>query len=278
MPSFFRRIHKPFKRFVFRKSKEFTEYAIKVYMQKYIRKYIMKCHKEGLGYQFEKGEMELIVNAICDSIVQASGHNQTDGQTDGGIDESCSEIVNIIYGHLRNGDSLNENVLNCRINCCVHYHLQCRLLPSSYMSSHTFIERSLPNSDGPPDTCIHKRESLLRTVQYSKELYKRLIVNRGLEHGKAKEYWLFRGPRMALTMIFVIVFTNLVNEYIKGDVSLNDRIASLINSGMVVIVGFFMLYYRLPDSIDSAVCRSAHDYYVETKTSTFGKNILTNNS
>ena len=97
------------------------------------------------------------------------------------------------------------------------------------------------------------------------DLYAEVDKNSGLEHGKVKEYWLFRGPRQAMTLLLGMFGTAFVNEMIKDDITTNDRIAYYVNSSIMLLVAFFMLYYRLPDAINSAVCRSAHDFYVSTK-------------
>ena len=99
---------------------------------------------------------------------------------------------------------------------------------------------------------------------YAKGLYAAGRTNIGLSHAKAREYWIYRGPRQLLTTICFIGAVLVVAETAL-DRTLRDRIVSISTSLLALLTAFVMLYYRLPDSIRAGVCRSAHDYYVEQK-------------
>lgn len=93
-------------------------------------------------------------------------------------------------------------------------------------------------------------------------------TNIGLSHAKAREYWIYRGPRQLVTTICFIFGIFAINELIKRP-TFEDRVVNASSSMLAMLTALIMLYYRLPDSIRSGVCRSAHDYYAQGK-----KNLL----
>ena len=88
--------------------------------------------------------------------------------------------------------------------------------------------------------------------------------NEGLAHAKVREYWLYRGPRQALTMLCFVLGTLAVHEVLRTP-SPTDRLVDVVTGALAMLTACVMLYYRLPDSIHSSVSRSAHDHYVATK-------------
>tara|TARA_B100000795_G_scaffold242835_1_gene206344 strand:+ start:1757 stop:2419 length:663 start_codon:yes stop_codon:yes gene_type:complete len=86
----------------------------------------------------------------------------------------------------------------------------------------------------------------------------------GLDHSKVREYWLKRGPRIFITSIIFVVINYLLYRYFKKiDYETNIYLISI--NIIALFLSFYMLYYRLPDSIESAVARTTHDYYVKYK-------------
>ena len=123
------------------------------------------------------------------------------------------------------------------------------------------VERASPISE----LNVASLESTLDSIAtYSMSLHRNCIKNIGLDHGKVREYWIKRGPRMGATMVIFSLYSILLTE-LTGDVTNTDRLRSLAIGGCALIIAFYMLFHRLPDSIDSSICRSAHDFYVQTK-------------
>ena len=86
----------------------------------------------------------------------------------------------------------------------------------------------------------------------------------GLDHSKVREYWLKRGPRIFTTSLFFIIVNYLLYIYFKT-IDYNTNIYLILINIVTIMLSFYMLYYRLPDSIESAVARTTHDYYVKYK-------------
>ena len=97
-------------------------------------------------------------------------------------------------------------------------------------------------------------------VHFAEGLHAACCTNIGLSHAKAREYWIYRGPRQLLTTVCFVAGVVVLNEAIREQ-AFDDRVVNIATSMLATLTAFVMLYYRLPDSIRSAVCRSAHDYY-----------------
>lgn len=54
--------------------------------------------------------------------------------------------------------------------------------------------------------------TLKAVSNYALSLHKCCIKNVGLDHGKVKEYWLNRGPRMAATMLVYTLYSFIITE------------------------------------------------------------------
>lgn len=106
-----------------------------------------------------------------------------------------------------------------------------------------------------------------RLADFSVELGEALDLNVGLDHSKVREYWLTRGPRLFLTAVAFFVFCIVCQETLKGKLlAEKDRVYTIAVNCVALLVASFMLYYRLADSIEGVVARSAHDFYVSCKT------------
>jgi len=102
--------------------------------------------------------------------------------------------------------------------------------------------------------------------EYCVSLHAACASNVGLSHAKVREYWLYRGPRQLFVSVLFICGSLTLQEALR-DLSPADRAALLLTGLLALMTTFVMLYYRLPDSIRSGVCRSAHDHYVDYKKS-----------
>ena len=127
---------------------------------------------------------------------------------------------------------------------------------------------AVENNDLPPMAKFEEMSTLI--AEFAIGIKRVADTNIGLDHGKCREYWLSRGPRQFGTMCVYVIISILMSEYLK-DQSFNDRVYSFVTWLFAVIIAFFMLYYRLPDSINSSVLRSCHDFYTLDKKTTFGK-------
>ncbi len=87
---------------------------------------------------------------------------------------------------------------------------------------------------------------------------------KGLAHGKVREYWLRRGPRLLIILIAVIIFTILLAEYLT-DVTKDEHIYSLLIGINMILFNIYMLYQKLIDSISSSIMRVGHDHYKNWK-------------
>lgn len=86
----------------------------------------------------------------------------------------------------------------------------------------------------------------------------------GLDHSKVREYWLKRGPRIFISSIVLLLANYILYIYFKKIDTETNMYLIIINI-IALILSIYMLYYRLPDSIESAVARTSHDYYVKVK-------------
>lgn len=86
----------------------------------------------------------------------------------------------------------------------------------------------------------------------------------GLDHSKVREYWLKRGPRIFISSILLLLSNYILYIYLK-EIDIKTNIYLIIINIIALFLSIYMLYYRLPDSIESAVARTSHDYYVKIK-------------
>ena len=87
-----------------------------------------------------------------------------------------------------------------------------------------------------------------------------LDKEKGLAHGKVREYWLRRGPRLLLVLIFTILIT-IGLGHLLVEPTKNDQILSVLIGINMIIFNIYMLYQRLIDAISGAMMRIGHDHY-----------------
>lgn len=91
-----------------------------------------------------------------------------------------------------------------------------------------------------------------------------LNKEKGLAHGKVREYWLRRGPRLLLVLVFTILST-LGLAYLLIEPTRNDQILSILVGINMILFNIYMLYERLIDAISGAMMRIGHDHYTKWK-------------
>ena len=101
--------------------------------------------------------------------------------------------------------------------------------------------------------------------EYALDLGEAVDKNRGLDHSKVREYWLQRGPRLLATACAFFVFTIICQEFLIKETLDRNRLYNFAVNSVALLIAFFLLYFRLQDSIDASVSRSAHDAYVSYK-------------
>ncbi len=102
---------------------------------------------------------------------------------------------------------------------------------------------------------------------YSDYIIQLKIINEkdvGLDHSKVREYWLKRGPRILISSIILLLSNYILYIYLK-EIDSKTNIYLIIINIVALFLSIYMLYYRLHDSIESAVARTSHDYYVKVK-------------
>jgi hypothetical protein len=99
---------------------------------------------------------------------------------------------------------------------------------------------------------------------YINELKKFNEKDIGLDHSKVREYWLKRGPRILISSIILLLSNYILYIYLK-QIDIKTNIYLVAINIIALLLSIYMLYYRLPDSIESAVARTSHDYYVKIK-------------
>ena len=91
-----------------------------------------------------------------------------------------------------------------------------------------------------------------------------LNKEKGLAHGKVREYWLRRGPRMLLVLIITVLST-LGLALLLIEPTRNDQILSILVGVNMIIFNMYLLYQRLIDAISGAMMRIGHDHYTRWK-------------
>ena len=110
-----------------------------------------------------------------------------------------------------------------------------------------------------------------RFADYAIGLADAIDKNRGLDHSKVREYWLERAPKLFLTAVLFIVFTIVCQEFfLPGSRHKMARTKVVVVNTGALVVAILMVYWRLQNSIQASISRSAHDYYVECKSQILG--------
>jgi hypothetical protein len=263
--SFRNLIYKPLTRYCYKAGKNFTAAFMTKYIRKYLLKYVKKCGKMEVGFTFKLGVDE----KVAGKLVEALMNKDVDVTSPTCVDD-LMQLVQTIIDNPKAFDKPYNKKLTERANSHFNYwrkgyNFEPRYAESDYDGSESELDSDAEDLDD--SSASSTREETVRNIsEYALGLYVVAAKNKGLDHGKAKEYWLQRGPRQAMTMVFYVAFSFAINE-IWGDVKPVDRMKTLIIAGTAIVIAFFMLYHRLPDSIDAAVLRSCHDYYVDNKLS-----------
>ena len=111
---------------------------------------------------------------------------------------------------------------------------------------------------------IYDYELILNFSNYIINLNYIIKKDIGLDHSKVREYWLKRGPRILITFIILLVSNYILYVYLKKIDNKTNLYLILINT-IALSLSIYMLYFRLQDSIESAIARTTHDYYVKYK-------------
>ena len=97
---------------------------------------------------------------------------------------------------------------------------------------------------------------------FTQQLQAALHDEKGLAHGKAREYWLRRGPRLFCTATVAVACNVACGEIFKGG---RDRVFSIVYGVVLLAMSLYMLYQRLPDAVEAAMMRIGHDHYTAWK-------------
>ena len=175
-----------------------------------------------------------------------------------------------VEAHLEEMTMTHMRLTACGYGCCMKINFQERydFASARVTSQDSDAESDADSDDDDVETGLKTNDTIEDSMRdialYAIGLYKKALTNKGHDHGKTKEYWLERGPRQAITMVIYAAFSFFINETL-GAPTPNDRLKTIIVAGVAICIAAFMLYFRLPDSINSAVLRSCHDWYVMNK-------------
>jgi hypothetical protein len=99
-------------------------------------------------------------------------------------------------------------------------------------------------------------------ADYQADLMEKLLAGKRISHGKAREYWFLRGPRL-FTTVFLGILVNIgCNQLLQS----NPEFWVSVSSGSIwLTMSTYMLYQRLPDAILSSLMIIGHDHYTEWK-------------
>ncbi|GMH79340.1 hypothetical protein TL16_g08111 [Triparma laevis f. inornata] len=269
------RLTKPFQRWSYARGRHFTQYYLKYFMTKYTAKFIRKRAKAGVGYVFRDKEVKTLAGGIVEYMLKHSKKDDPELTPDLLIEEIKRLLISLDEIHKREEEREEE----IQRVCCGMFkrklspNLEFSERSNSGRSRSTYFEvlqqrQVVADIEAIEVNMADLIPTLKAVSNYALSLHKCCIKNVGLDHGKVKEYWLNRGPRMAATMLVYTLYSFIITE-LTGSMTFSDRIRTVLIAGMAILVAFFMLYFRLPDAISSSICRSAHDFYVETKEKDF---------
>lgn len=115
--------------------------------------------------------------------------------------------------------------------------------------------------------CSHpqsRQEYVEEMADYALGLGAAVDKNRGLDHSKVREYWLQRGPRLLMTALLFFSFVLVCQETLKRN-PVEDRLYLYAVNTVGLLIAIWLLYFRLQDSIEASIARTARDFYVEYK-------------
>jgi hypothetical protein len=255
-------ILKPLERFAYKKSRMFTNTAIRFYLEKYIDKFIKKRTKLGMGETIDSDKRLFITRKFVFILESSSDLSDSDVYTELKKFETAGSTNNTDRPSFLNRRRKQQVTPLNGTDDIEHCGSASSDGDDTNLGDRAFDV--LPTKSEEGKGIVINSESLHEVIVYTIDLYRELRKNRGLDHGKVKEYWMFRGPRIFLLWTISITFIYVSNEILDPPTS-TQRIKNAGQGIMLLLTALYMLYYRLPDSIDSACCRSAHDHYVEQK-------------
>ena len=248
----FRCLTKPFKRWAFAKGVEFTQTYSRYFINKYLLKFLRKYAK-------------IAGSAVC--VAGRSEHRESIAL--------AASVTNILLGGERENSGkvvtrLPRDELCAALRAAINESLKekCEAQARPHMMSGTQTGPFSPMKFIRSSTCldVRARERWAdEFVDFAVGLGEAVDKNLGLDHSKVREYWLQRGPRLLVTATVFFIFTIVCQETLKMKVANNDRIYTLAVNGVAFVIAIVLLYYRLPDSIEASISRTAHDFYVEYK-------------
>lgn len=114
--------------------------------------------------------------------------------------------------------------------------------------------------------CINKFQKHSMPVHgladYQSVLMEKLLAGQHISHGKVREYWFLRGPRLFTTVFLGILVNICCNQLLQS----NPEFWVSVSSGSIwLTMSTYMLYQRLPDAILSSLMIIGHDHYTEWK-------------
>lgn len=240
----FKWITKPFKRWAFAKGVAFTERFSAKYVNKYLLKYLRKNAKSqsNVTMACRDGHHSSILLAHKITDVLVPGNNTRKSK-----DETRAELLDLLKHRLPSAPA-DPAPTPIRIN----RQQWAPLSPMQVIGSTKCLN---------PQTRQEFAEAL---TDYALGLGAAVDKNRGLDHSKVREYWIQRGPRLLATALLFFSFILICQETLRTN-PVQDRLYSYAVNTVGLLIAIWMLYFRLVDSIEAGIARTAHDYYVEYK-------------
>ena len=236
------RLFKPFKRWAFRQGRHFTRGAANAFMEKYLLKWLGKREKVA---------------------IRRSKHTEFAGAS------LQRELAKALTKLLAISPPMTENATN--IDCeaallSAEPKLTNLRAAAIEACEQIMVQRQARGAWGP---------AVEQLVDYALGLRAAISDHAGYDHGKVREYWLLRGPRMVAVLLIVLVVATTCEELLfdhKGGARAMQMrlIIAACGAAALLVSSLFMLYRRVPDAIYGVVSRSAHDYYVSTKRASLG--------
>mmetsp|Transcript_37514 Transcript_37514/g.88851 ORF Transcript_37514/g.88851 Transcript_37514/m.88851 type:complete len:361 (+) Transcript_37514:97-1179(+) len=237
----FRWVTKPFKRWAFAQGVEFTNKWRRHFACKYLGKFLHYIAKhEGKIYDRNDRKSLKIATQLTDVLMPVAGKKAgyAERPPRAALEEAIAAALDSESRNTQGADM----ALSLQRSAAAH--------PGADMARST-DEQSM-------------RKLVGELAEYAEGLGKAIDANRGLDHSKVREYWLQRGPRLLLTAVGYFVFTVILSESLREN-SPGNRIYSAVVNSAALIIAVVMLFFRLGDSIEAAISRSAHDHYMKWK-------------
>ena len=152
-------IPKPIERFIYKKSREFTDISLRINLRKYIEKYITKRVKKGLLKPLKEGTIEQLATSYTEILLSIESLH------DPQITEEMSRVT------------LQSTIPSSKHTC---FFLGCNR--ENNRSIVNVSDMEVGDTMNPLD-----KESRNAVIEYSIDLFKELSKCRGVDHSKARE-------------------------------------------------------------------------------------------